>query len=290
MEEKHLFGKVIDCNGTNIQIYEGGNNSGDAIVFLHPQGSSSKIWENAITFFEKEYFVVLMDLRGHGESERAVSGYDIHTQCKDILSVLESLQINKVHLVGNSLGGDIATAFASIYQDKVLSLTNIDSGMIDYIGIDGERNQTKEQILEEFRNREMKCFTTKEELLEHVQSIFPKSLWDSYFEEWFKFVSIYEIGQGLISYQIPVQINSQIMAMVCDLQYKELYRNITCPILFLPAEKEDHLQTKLTYIEVASQYTKTKTKIIPHSKHLMILDQLVEVCKEIQNFLTEIRK
>ncbi|MHC0036331.1 alpha/beta fold hydrolase [Pseudoneobacillus sp. C159] len=276
--------RVIDNNGTKIQVYENGNHTGEAIVFLHPQGSSSKIWRGVDSYFDR-YHVILIDLRGQGESERAISGYDIETQCQDILTVLEAVGVAKAHFVGNSLGGDIATAFAAMHPEIVLSLTNIDSGMIDYIGVDGERPLTKEEVLAEFRNREIKSFASKKEMLQYVESVFPTEIWDSYFEEWFKFVSIYELQDGRFSYQIPVHINVQIMSMVCELKYKALYQGIECPILFLPAEKEDHLHTKLSYIEEANKYTETWTKIIPGSQHLMILNQLDEVCHEIREFI-----
>jgi pimeloyl-ACP methyl ester carboxylesterase len=283
-----MIERIVDTNGVKIQFYESVNQSREAIVFLHPQGSSSKVWRNVDDHFS-DYHVILMDLRGQGHSDRPESGYDIETYCSDILAVLDASDAVKAHFVGNSLGGDIATAFAAMYPDKVVSLTNIDSGMIDYIGVDGERHISKEEVLEEFRNRVIKSFATKEEILQYVESIFPKESWNSYFEEWFKFVSIYDIENGRVSYQIPVGINTQIMAMVCDLHYKDLYRQITCPILFLPAEKEDHLQTKLTYIEEASKYTQTRLKIIPKSRHLMVLDQLNEVYREIYDFVNSVK-
>ncbi|MFD2444737.1 alpha/beta fold hydrolase [Bacillus sp. CGMCC 1.16607] len=284
-----MISRKIDANKIKIQVYEGGNTSGEAILFLHPQGSTSKIWEKALPLFEKEYHVISMDLRGHGESDKAVSGYDIESQCRDIKDVMENLEIQKAHLVGNSLGGDIATAFAAIYPEHIISLTNIDSGMIDYIGPEGERNKTKEEVLEEFKNRQIKSFSSKKELLEYVESVFPESLWENYFEEWFKFVSIYQDEDNRLSYQIPIAINVQIMDMVCRLHYKELYQNITCPILFLPAEMEDHLSIKLRNIEEANKYTFVKTSIIPESRHLMVLNQSQEICQEIIQFFQEVR-
>lgn len=283
-----MIGLKIKTNGINVQVYEYGNESGEAILFLHPQGSSTKIWGKLVPMFEKDYHIILMDLRGHGESDKATEGYDIRTQCKDIKNILQKLEIQKAHFVGNSLGGDIATAFASMYPNDIISLTNIDSGMIDYIGPEGERNLTKEEVLKQFREREIKSFSSKTELLEYVQSVFPKAIWDNYFEEWFKFVSIYEVENGRISYQVPPSINVQIMDMVCDLHYKELYKNITCPILFLPAEKEDHLNIKLKNIEEAQKTTFVKSCIIPESKHLMVLNQSEEIGKEIVQFLQEI--
>jgi 2-succinyl-6-hydroxy-2,4-cyclohexadiene-1-carboxylate synthase len=285
---EHLFEREINSNGVKIHVYESGNNAGESILFLHPQGSTSRIWKSINPFFENEYHVVLMDLRGQGQSEKTATGYDIQTQCMDILSVLDSLGISKVHLVGNSLGGDIATAFSSIYPNRVLSLTNIDSGMIDYIGETGERNLTKQQVILEFKNRNILGFSSESDMYQHVRKNFPPSLWDGYFEEWFKYVSIYPLEDGRITYQIPNNINVQIMEMVCDLHYTDLYRTITCPILFLPAEQEDHLNIKLKNIEVASKYTYTKTSMISHSRHLMVLDRSKELCHEILQFYKEI--
>lgn len=285
-----MYKREIISNGVRINVFEGSNRTGEPILFLHPQGSSSKVWKPIYDYFNKDYYVILMDLRGHGASEKATFGYGIQTQCKDILAVLNSLKIDKVHLVGNSLGGDISTAFASFYPGNVRSLINIDSGMIDYIGANGERNLSKEIVLEEFRTREIRGFASEEDMYQYVQGNFPSSLWDSYFEEWFKYVSIYKLEDGRISYQIPIHINTQIMEMVCDLKYTELYKTITCPILFLPAEQEDHLTIKLENIDVASKYTYTKTLIIPNSKHLMILDQSNEICLEINLFLNEVKE
>jgi len=285
-----MIGRKINVDGIELQVYETGNKRGEAILFLHPQGSTSKIWMKLVPLFEKDYYLLLMDLRGHGESDKSTYGYDIQSQCDDIKFVLESFKIEKAHLIGNSLGGDIATAFASIYSKCVLSLTNIDSGMINYIGHEGERELTLEEVLEECKNRKINSFTSKSELLEYVKAVFPKSIWDHYFEEWFKFVSIYEVEEGRISYQIPNFINVQMMDMVCKLNYKELYKEITCPILFLPAEKEENLSIKLNYIDEAKKHTKVKCCIIPESKHLMVLDQSIEIGREIGQFYSEIKE
>lgn len=284
-----MLGRDIDSNGTRISIYEGTKRTGETILFLHPQGSTAEIWQSVLDLFNDDYHVVLMDLRGHGKSEKPAQGYDIHTQCDDILSVMDSLKIEKAHLVGNSLGGDIATAFAAFYPDRVLSLTNIDSGMINYIGENGERDITKEQVIIEFSNREIKGFSSKIELYHYVQKVFPPAIWSGYFEEWFKYVTIFQLEDGRISYQIPISINTQIMEMVCDLNYLELYKTITCPILFLPAETEEKLSIKLENIKEAGKYTYTKTTVIPGSKHLMVLDQGQQIFKEIAKFLIEIK-
>jgi 2-succinyl-6-hydroxy-2,4-cyclohexadiene-1-carboxylate synthase len=278
----------MNINGTNINVYEGFSRKGETILFIHPQGSTGGIWKPFFDSFQDTYHVVSMDLRGHGKSEKANSGYDIKTQCSDILALLDALSIQKAHIVGNSLGGDIATAFASLHSERILSLTNIDSGMIDYIGDSGERKLSKEEVLDEFRNRNIKEFSSFNDLYQSVKTIFPTEIWDSYFQEWFKYVSIYELDNGQISYQIPVHINTQIMDMVCDLKYTELYKNIKCPILFLPAVKEDHLEIKLENIKVASQYTRTKVQIIPDSQHLMILNKVNEICHELLAFFIEI--
>lgn len=272
---------------TRLQVWEGERN-GETILFLHPQGSISTIWGKMLPYFSEQYHSVCMDLRGQGDSEKAASGYDIETQCRDILAVLDHLQVERAHLVGNSLGGDFATFFAATYPERTLSLINLDSAMIDYIGPNGESAETREEVLERFRKREIMAFDNREQMMEYARTYFTP--WDSYWEGLMNHVGIYTVDNGRIAYQIPTHINLQIMETVCDLHYEQdAYPYVQCPILFLPAEAEKKLQEKLDLIERVSKHPKNKTVIIPGSRHLLPIDQPDQVSKEIIAFLDGLR-
>lgn len=268
-----------------LQVWES-ERKGQTILFLHPQGGCSSIWRDMLPHFSEDYHLVCMDLRGQGDSDRAASGYDIDTQCADILAVLEALHIEKAHLVGNSLGGDFATFFAAKHPERMLSLIHLDSGMIDYIGENGEHDLSREEVLTNARNRERTGYDTKEQFASHAKETWTK--WDPYYEKWFEHVSIYPMENGQITYRIPNDINVQIMETVCDLHYEEAYQQITCPVLFLPAADEPKLDVKLSLIDRVRDNFTSKVVIIPHSKHLMPIDQPLLASKEILTFLKEI--
>ncbi|MBW5470195.1 alpha/beta fold hydrolase [Brevibacillus formosus] len=268
--------------GTRLHVLEGARN-GETILFLHPQGGTSSIWNDMLPYFSEDFHIICMDLRGHGQSEHAATGYDIGTQCEDIRAVLDLTGVERAHLIGNSLGGDFATFFAATYPDRVRSLINLDSGMIDFVGPNGEREGSKADILEQYRKRAVPAFQHRKEFAPYArQHWYP---WDPYYEKWFQHVTIYPLSVGLITYQIPTAINLQIMETVCDLHYEDAYAQMRCPVLFLPAETEPKLDVKLSLIQKVTRHPQSKTVVIPNSKHLMPIDTPLATSMEILAFL-----
>jgi len=100
---------------------------GRAIVFLHGFLGSSKIWETYIEKYSSLYKIILIDLPGHGKSD--CYGY-IHTMemmAESVKSVMDSLGLRKYILVGHSMGGYVALAFAEIYNDNLKGLVLFNS-------------------------------------------------------------------------------------------------------------------------------------------------------------------
>ncbi len=79
------------------------------VTFIHGAGGSSSIWFRQIRAFKSEFNVLLIDLRGHGNSKTAFSNsskqeYTFEVITNDIVEVLNHLQIKKAHFIGISLG------------------------------------------------------------------------------------------------------------------------------------------------------------------------------------------
>jgi pimeloyl-ACP methyl ester carboxylesterase len=76
--------------------------------------------------------VVLYDLRGHGHSERPLTGYSLRDSIADLDGLLTALGIDHpVHLVGNSYGGAIAIGMAVEHPDRVADVTMIEGHYAD---------------------------------------------------------------------------------------------------------------------------------------------------------------
>lgn len=95
---------------------------GRVVVLLHGFLGSHQIWEQTISFLSKSFRVIAIDLPGHGSSD--CIGY-IHTmelQAKCIKAVMDCLRLKKYVLVGHSMGGYAALAFAELFPDNLKGL------------------------------------------------------------------------------------------------------------------------------------------------------------------------
>ncbi len=95
----------------------------DWVTFVHGAGGSSSIWFKQIKEFKKHFNVLLLDLRGHGNSKEKISNkYTFKAIANDVLEVLNHLNIEKSHFVGISLGTIVIRQFAEMYETRVQSM------------------------------------------------------------------------------------------------------------------------------------------------------------------------
>ena len=94
------------------------------ITFVHGAGGSSSIFFKQIRDFQKHANLLLLDLRGHGESKNVKTNesYTFPSLANDIHVVLEHLSIQKSHFVGVSLGTILIRQLAENYPEKVESM------------------------------------------------------------------------------------------------------------------------------------------------------------------------
>ncbi len=101
---------------------------GEPVLFIHGLGSSSRDWQFQTSFFEKEYQVITVDVRGHGQSDRSSVAFSIELFAADIIALLAELKITKIHLVGLSMGGMIAFEMALKHPSLIKSMVIVNSG------------------------------------------------------------------------------------------------------------------------------------------------------------------
>jgi len=105
------------------KIYEH-TTSEEWVTFVHGAGGSSSIWYKQVKEFQKSFNVLLIDLRGHGNSKgmglKSISKYTFRSVTNDIIEVIDHLKINSSHFVGISLGTIIIRELAEI-RPKIIS-------------------------------------------------------------------------------------------------------------------------------------------------------------------------
>ncbi len=97
----------------------------DTVVLHHGMAKNHKLWYGWVPILARHYRVVRFDMRGMGQSSVPEPGYpwSLDNFANDLLGVLDKLRLQKVHLIGETVGGSIAMRFATLHQDRLLSLT-----------------------------------------------------------------------------------------------------------------------------------------------------------------------
>lgn len=107
-------------DGTRISWQEQG--SGPGVVLLHSLGTDSGMWGEQAAALANRYRLVCPDLRGHGKSEAPPGPYTLDMLGGDVIAVAEAAGLERFHLAGISLGGQIALWAAIHRPDGLLSV------------------------------------------------------------------------------------------------------------------------------------------------------------------------
>ena len=117
----------INIDNIEINCELSGNNNGAVVAMSHSLGSSQIMWNPQIGVLEDKYRLLRIDTRGHGESSAPLGAYTLDLLVKDAISVLDALEIEKVHWVGLSMGGMIGQGLALQAPQRLLSLSLCDT-------------------------------------------------------------------------------------------------------------------------------------------------------------------
>ena len=109
-------------------IYKNNDTGLPWLTFIHGAGGSSSIWHKQIRFFSKFFNLLLIDLRGHGNSKWLTlnpfqSRYTFKVITDDIIKVLDHEKILKSHFVGISLGTILIRKLADFIPKRVITMT-----------------------------------------------------------------------------------------------------------------------------------------------------------------------
>ncbi len=117
--------KTTHFKNTSISYTDQGK--GTAIVLLHGFLENKKMWDAFIPEWSKKFRIITVDLLGHGETGCMGYVHSMENNADVVHEVLAELRLRKAILVGHSMGGYVALAFAELYPDVVKGLVLLNS-------------------------------------------------------------------------------------------------------------------------------------------------------------------
>jgi pimeloyl-ACP methyl ester carboxylesterase len=120
--------RISRANAPSINIRTGGSGE-HTFLLIHGFGDGGFIWDEFCPQLVSLGHVITVDLRGHGDSDwDPACRYGTAEHLSDMSFTVEALDLNKIFLIGHSLGADIAIRLAAQYPERVTGLVVVDFG------------------------------------------------------------------------------------------------------------------------------------------------------------------
>jgi len=106
---------------------------GEPIIFLHGHTLDRRMWEKQVELLKDSFHIINPDLRGYGKSSDPEEGYSF-THMDDVLALMDSLHIEKAHVVGLSMGAYVAGDMVALCPERLLSCVMVSGETCRFTG------------------------------------------------------------------------------------------------------------------------------------------------------------
>ena len=158
----------VTVNGLRIHYLEWGSSGKQPLILLHGIARVAHTFDHLAPHFSKNYHVIAVDMRGHGDSGWDPQGaYLVEDYVRDIEGLVAQLQLRNIVLWGNSTGGRVAQVFAGSHPELVSAVIVEDVGPERPAAISNRRANRM--------NREAKGWGSVDELFAQVKIDYPRT-------------------------------------------------------------------------------------------------------------------
>jgi pimeloyl-ACP methyl ester carboxylesterase len=155
----------LTVNGLRLHYFDWGNTDAPPVVCVHGYTSSAEAFHAPARHFQKHFHFIVPDVRGHGESAWSSTGaYQYSDQVSDLEGMVNQLGLERFTLIGTSMGGIIAMAYAGAHPERLARL------VINDIGPDTEGGS---QRITQMVGDRPEVFVTLEDAMAYRRSVSP---------------------------------------------------------------------------------------------------------------------
>ena len=290
-----MLDQRIQVGNVRLQIREYAQDD-EAVIFLHFGGGNLVMWQGVVPYFKEDYHLILVDLRGHGKSDKPGSGYHMDQMAQDVIQVMKQLGIERAHVVGSSLGAEVGLSMAANHPGKVLSLVCEGALFNEYgpYGLwEGTEEAFKEHVastMEKIRENSKEVFTSVDALVEDSRQNFePRGWWSDIFESVVRYDAIKLADDAYAgSWGKMAEVY---MTHYFNYRLEDYYKGVKCPLLMMPDTYPGQDEREKTVMQgLFKLVERGKIVSVPEWVHpfgWMITPQ--EGSKAVLEFLDEIR-
>ena len=249
-------------DGVQLRILEWSrpeDSPGVPILLVHGLASNARLWDGpARRLAELGYAVVAVDLRGHGLSDKPDDGYEINMVADDIADVISALQphqsvAQKPLVIGQSWGGNLVVELAHRHPALVRGIVAVDGGTIE--------------LSKAFPNWDECERTLRPPALAGMHFDRLRSYIRAAHADWSEEAidgqmhNMERLDDGTIRPHLTMDRHIKVLHGLWQHIPSTLWENITVPVLFTPASKQDDDHTRAKRTQIAHAL-----KVLPRAK------------------------
>ncbi|WP_046226087.1 alpha/beta fold hydrolase [Paenibacillus dauci] len=248
-------------------LYFTDTGAGEPLVLLHGFMGSSAYWDEVVPELSRTYRCIVPDLRGHGRSPAPEGAYRIEQMAEDIIRLLDHLNLNKVTVLGHSMGGYVALVLAEQYADYLNAW-----GLVHSTGYEDspEAREKRLQTVSKINSEGVAAFV------------------DGFIEGLFAPDSVTELPQAVqkareIGYHTPPQgACGAAMAMRERPDRRSVIASSILPVLLVAGENDHVVPAERLFTAEGEQITSVT---IPGAGHMSMLEAPEELIAVINKFI-----
>ena len=262
----------MNVNGLNLH-YEVVEGEGPNVLMLHGWTADMHRWDKVVENLKGHYNFILLDLRGHGESDKPENaGYTLDHYVNDVISVINEMNLDKVVVAGHSMGGMIAQKLYFKVPDKIggLILIGTTAKVVDNFSM---KFNTSFAL---FMFKIAYNFAFKTVLSRAFSNLTPKEEKEKLIEMGLKNTPKYVVIESFRDF-------------VKNFDMRNKLKEIKTPTLILVGENDRMLPPRMSRF-LADNIKGAELHIIDEAGHEVMLEKPEEVAKKIDVFLHELVK
>jgi len=267
----------VFINNLNIHYLDWGGNSDKSLVLLPGLGGSAHTWDYLAQNLCDDFRVYALDQRGHGDSDHARDGYALVKYVFDMAEFAKTLALSKFELMGASLGGRHAIAYAGTYPDTVNHVIIVDIG--PEMALSGAKRVNTGLLSIPV------AFSSEEEAMDYQRRMSGPAATPERLKYWVKHeLRVNWAGKLVFKRDIDISwatgsAGKKEIPMVWDLLSK-----ITCPVLVMRGAESDILSPEIAQ-RMLSVLPDGHYVEIPNAGHAVGMDNPVAFEAEVRRFL-----
>ena len=280
--------ETCKLRGLDIRITRWGPESASPVILLHGWQDTSATFQFVIDAFDQDWPLAALDWRGFGMSEWPRDGYWFPDYLADLDAFLDLVTPGgPAHLVGHSMGGNIASLFAGVRPERVRSVVNLEGFGMERSSPDQAPQRLRTWLDQVKSATSFRIYESLEQLASVIRFRYPR---------------LSESRAGYIAAIWSTRDDDGRVRLMGDPRHRwvgptlyqrddaqAIWRSATAPMLMVSAEESDYL-AKLgadsTEDALRSAFPNAQWARVPDAGHMLHLEKPELVARLIEQFLS----